>query len=105
LTPEQEICVKCQKCCKKISIYTVYSASDRTAIEFYRTRGFSINPTTKGFINLSMDIPCPHLTESGCDIYETRPEVCRIYVGVYDPLIGEECLLKRDDTTGQNKSS
>ena len=95
MTSDQKTCIECQKCCKKISIYTVYSASDKVAIEFYRARGFTINITTKGFINLSMDLSCPHLSDTGCTIYETRPEVCRFYVGIYDPLIGEECLLKK----------
>jgi Fe-S-cluster containining protein len=36
------------------------------------------------------DIPCPHLTPTGCAIYGERPIICRTYSGLDE--FGDGCL-------------
>ena len=87
---KQQACLKCFKCCKEFAValhpinFTVEVRDINT--EFFKARGFSLvkdlkNNTT--YLEIP-NYPCPHLTETGCDIYETRPKVCRDYDGRKD---------------------
>jgi len=58
---KQELCVKCRKCCM----------------------------TILHMPNVKDPLPCPHLTDKGCSIYERRPQACRTYDG---RLEREDCL-------------
>ena len=67
-------CFKCGECCSKLKVNT--PPLTPTAKEFYLARGFHVYKE-------SVVIPtciCPHLTkEKLCDIYSSRPYVCRTY--------------------------
>jgi Fe-S-cluster containining protein len=90
MTKKQELCKECQKCCKRIGIYTRYRDVDADAINFFKIRGFDVFFDDMGFVKLELNLPCPHLTNTGCDIYNARPVVCAEYDGRKD--YGEECL-------------
>ena len=92
---KQEACLKCLKCCKEFAValhpinFTVDVKQDNT--EFFLARGFTLVKDAKNNITY-LEIPnykCPHLTETGCGIYETRPEVCKNYDGRRD---FDDCL-------------
>ena len=79
------LCKACQKCCKMIAMDTTYPY-EHDVIEFYETRGFTVSEMLDGNCRLStMNLPCPHLCESGCTIYDKRPDVCRIFDGSQFP--------------------
>ncbi len=93
LTEKERLCISCQKCCKELIVYThpiLYECSAERLVDFYEARGFSVMRLEEDAIILSFEHICPHLTPEGCDIYETRPDVCREYSGIED--FGKECL-------------
>jgi len=85
-------CLKCMECCKILVIPLAYNADNEAMLAFYKARGHEIQ--------VKNDIPyivlkenCPHLNlDSGCNIYDNRPEWCRIYDGRFDPFVREKCL-------------
>lgn len=83
----QELCLSCLECCKWIEISTTYP--DTVEIrEFFTVRGWKV--VTRGkVLHIYTYHPCPHLTDRGCDMYETRPIVCRMYNGLADNQILE----------------
>ena len=91
-TKKQQLCIECQKCCTKVGIYTdpaIYELSEKDIIHFYEARGATVSRSNEQLF-IVFDIPCPHLNLNGCDIYEKRPEICRIYSGKEE--FGDECL-------------
>ena len=93
LTKKQQLCIDCRKCCQEVGVFTLkafYEDTPEEVIHFYETRGFTITPHESGLMYMSLKIPCPHLTEQGCAIYETRPQICRKYSGLDE--FGEGCL-------------
>jgi Fe-S-cluster containining protein len=89
VTKKQELCLQCFKCCERVGFYTLYTDSDPDAINFYRIRGFDIS-FEKGYLKVVIDLPCPHLTPKGCNIYNARPQVCVDFDGRRE--FGEKCL-------------
>ena len=68
-------CKKCGECCFGYSIPVAHLHIDQE--EFLKARGFKLNSTPLGMYLISSD-RCPHLTaENLCDIYDTRPKICR----------------------------
>jgi len=62
--------------------------ADEKAREWMAARGFRVLEDPDGLImqhyRVVIDIPCPHLSKQApwtCDIYETRPAVCREFDG------------------------
>mgnify|MGYP001167447106 CR=1 FL=1 len=93
LTKKQQLCIQCRKCCQELGVFTLnafYEDPPEDVIHFYKTRGCSITPHESGLLYLSIKIPCPHLTDEGCAIYETRPQICRKYSGLEE--FGDGCL-------------
>lgn len=88
------VCIKCQRCCKEIAIYSMWQKQDdniESVIEFYNARGFQTY-FENGYLTIShQNFPCPNLTKQGCKIYSKRPKVCREYNGKED--FGDDCLL------------
>lgn len=75
------VCVKCQRCCKKIAVPTLLSW-DQYNREFYATRNvklFRLPNDSTGIVWAEWDWPCPQLTAKGCAIYDKRPAVCVAY--------------------------
>lgn len=91
-TKKQQLCIECQKCCTKVGVYTdpsIYELSERDVIQFYEARGAAVS-RSDDHLFIVFDVPCPHLTLKGCDIYDKRPRICRIYSGQEE--FGSECL-------------
>ncbi|HMK60412.1 MAG TPA: YkgJ family cysteine cluster protein [Dissulfurispiraceae bacterium] len=92
MTEKQRLCIECKKCCTKVGVYTdpsIYELPEKDIIHFYEARGAEVNRSGSELFIL-FDVPCPHLTTQGCDIYERRPKICRIYSGLDE--FGDECL-------------
>ena len=71
------ICQKCGHCCKTITLPAPQATHllQKQNREFLHARGFTLGEKTMSVISR-----CPHLTEDNlCDMYATRPEVCRLY--------------------------
>jgi Fe-S-cluster containining protein len=93
---KQQLCLSCLKCCKVIGVpISSYYASIPQVHEFYTTRGGRVVPY-KDFTLIVFPFPCPHLTEQGCSIYQSRPNACRAYDGTKDPIMKDECLWGKD---------
>jgi Fe-S-cluster containining protein len=70
-------CTRCAKCCKIMSVPIRELAPGQ--VEFVKAKGFEIRSTDQGWF-LYWHGVCPHLhDENICDIYETRPELCKKY--------------------------
>ena len=92
LTIKQQLCIECKKCCTKVGVYTdpsIYELSEKDIIHFYEARGATVT-RSDDHLFIVFDMPCPHLAENGCNIYEKRPRICRIYSGQEE--FGNECL-------------
>jgi len=92
LPRKQQLCIECRKCCEKVGVYTdpyIYEMDEREVIDFYKARGATVTKSD-GELFIVFDLPCPHLSEKGCDIYQKRPKICRIYSGQHE--FGDECL-------------
>lgn len=86
-----DLCIKCQKCCKQLGIYTSYLYDDNPdVIEFYEVRGFRTKKSNEGILYIYFNNICPNLNTTGCSIYENRPQVCRHFNGIID--FGSDCL-------------
>lgn len=67
------------------------------AVYFYKARGFTVtfhdvvvDAKPKRVLAIEIpDYPCPHLTDTGCNIYESRPNACRRYDGRKE--MGDKC--------------
>lgn len=95
-TEKERSCLSCQKCCRELSIYThpiLYSCPAEDIVDFYEARGFHVTRLEEDAVVLTIEHTCPHLTPDGCDIYESRPKVCREYSGIED--FGEGCLWSK----------
>lgn len=93
LSQKQRLCLECRKCCQELGVFTLkafYEDQPEDVIHFYKTRGCTITPHESGLIYMSIKVPCPHLIESGCAIYEQRPQICRKYSGIEE--FGKGCL-------------
>ena len=86
---KQDLCLACLKCCKELWKHTVFANDSLGSIEFFEARGHVVEPSPQGVLVIKLKEECPHLTEKGCDIYENRPYVCKIYDGRKDH---PECL-------------
>lgn len=84
-----ELCKRCQKCCKEVAIESQYPYCDEV-IEFYEARGFEVKVGSNNCAFISAKIPCPHLTDSGCNIYNNRPKTCQDFNGLID--FNGDCL-------------
>jgi len=82
------------ECCKVFYVPTRVSSKDQK--RFYELRGCKVK-NFKGSQVVVVPLPCPHLTLKGCDIYDTRPQVCREYDGREDPLMMDKCLWKKEN--------
>jgi len=77
-TDQQEACLDCQECCEAIEFPT--SMVDNKVMEFYIAYGIDFYITKAGVVIFRMNHPCPHITETGCDIYDDRPDVCKEFM-------------------------
>jgi Fe-S-cluster containining protein len=47
--------------------------------EWALARGFEIIQESGAFIEIRIEIPCPHLKNGLCDIQNNKPEVCKTF--------------------------
>lgn len=78
MTEQQEKCKACRECCEYVEVPT--SMLDLNALEYWILRGEKFYITSDGVLHVRFYKPCDHLKEDGCDIYDTRPYTCRIYM-------------------------
>lgn len=109
LTKKQQLCIECKKCCTKVGVYTdpaIYELSEKDVIHFYEARGAEVS-RSDDHLFIVFDMPCPHLAQNGCNIYEKRPRICRIYSGQEE--FGDECLWtalsKKNDKRPKEKGT
>jgi Fe-S-cluster containining protein len=85
-----KVCVECGNCCKFIAI-----TSNGENASFMAAWGYELKPIVgRGEFTATLYHPCQHLTPDGCDIYETRPKLCREYFACNDPAMAHLCKLK-----------
>lgn len=89
---KSRICLSCMKCCKKV--YFRLHPTDYSGIQFYITRGLDVR-FFESYVYIVVDQTCQHLTDKGCDIYETRPYSCKIFDGRLDPILPDLCEWPR----------
>lgn len=90
----QSICKKCQACCTYLVIEVKVGHATDIALEFYRTRGIRTTQPLFGKMSLLIPHRCPYLGPTGCSIYESRPEACRVYDASNDPFLKKLCKLR-----------
>jgi Fe-S-cluster containining protein len=80
-------CSKCGQCCRSLSFIIEMTDEWR---EYYEAHGCKV----LGDMVL-VPMVCPHLKDNMCDIYETRPQVCRDFKGQTEGYyVPPECTLK-----------
>lgn len=101
---KRRLCLECLECCRHL----VFVVRPRPRVgqslgdcveeleRFYRVRGCEIRGLKNSWGGTEtwladVPLPCPHLTPRGCDFYDERPEVCRLYDGRRDPVMRERC--------------
>ncbi len=92
LSKKEQLCIKCRKCCEKVGVYTdpaIYEISEKEVVLFYQARGATVTKSDDELF-IVFDLPCPHLSKTGCAIYKSRPTICRIYSGLHE--FGDDCL-------------
>jgi Fe-S-cluster containining protein len=91
---KEELCIKCQYCCKIISFYVPYNLLE---MEFYRARGLKVRIDLQNN-RIFVVVPqiCQHLRTSGCAIYKKRPLVCSQFDGSKSPDTGDHCLWNKE---------
>ena len=88
-------CSKCGACCRHLS-FQIEDTDGRWA-EYYKAHGCTVikNKKIENMIMILVPNVCPHLKDNLCDIYETRPQVCRDFKGQTDGYyVPPECTLK-----------
>jgi Fe-S-cluster containining protein len=90
---QNELCVKCGKCCRTNSPIYVTPLDLARIAEHLRVpygvleRRLKLIPLPNGAYHM-IGKPCPFLKGNLCSIYEARPETCRLYpaVAIYDSI-------------------
>ena len=79
-------CNGCGRCCTVDNKFVHFGIGEREeTLEFLKARGYRVKQIADYMVQAEYDNPCPHLTpENKCDIYETRPKICREFPKVQD---------------------
>ncbi len=85
-------CTRCGKCCTEMMIRVPFPARPTAgehlraradAERFYQMHGIEVLPSMAGEIVLRIPAVCKNLVINGsdttCNIYENRPEICRTF--------------------------
>ena len=109
MTEEEKshICLECQMCCKVIgfvaSSKTDYSNGvseesnpSQDLVEYMRNWGYEIKQINETEYAAILYKPCQHLTDKGCNMYDTRPLFCRNYWACDDPALSHLCKLPKE---------
>jgi Fe-S-cluster containining protein len=91
-----KLCLQCLECCKWVGVLTAVPIDIPGIKEFYEARGAKIIKDPNLPVPLIViKSECPHLTSKGCDIYETRPQVCRDMDGSKTAFVKDFCLWNK----------
>ena len=90
---KSELCIQCQECCKilRIAIPIQESTEYKETVKYYSEHG-CITKNTKNSTVIEIPHKCQHLTDKGCNVYDKRPLMCRIYDGSIDELMKDRCM-------------
>lgn len=100
-----ELCMRCGKCCMSMSFEGgLVNAEERDVIRWMELHGLQIDYYhKKGRLRYAFTVPlrCKELIEEDgryrCNIYDTRPQMCREYDGSMDGPAGvPDCLWKTE---------
>jgi len=97
IAEEQKTCIACQFCCRHIELVLEKTATP--FVELLIARGIPLIELNGRWVTLFPN-SCQHITEKGCSIYETRPELCRtkkVNTKDYICKIGLEKLKEKQD--------
>ena len=86
---KSKLCILCRWCCK--TLYIPLAVGPCFPLDLYATRGIKIMWKSFQPYAIIENIPCQHLTEKGCGIYENRPFDCRMYDGRNDLFYKDKC--------------
>ena len=85
-----DLCLQCLECCQKFRLPVNKFITQRDR-DLYKARGFEL-ARIHGVQFLVFPHICPQLTPEGCKIYDTRPDACKMYNGLRDPVV--DCKWK-----------
>ena len=93
---KQHLCLQCLECCRwlRFDCFLGDKSLVNDSVIFYSTRGCKVKVVDHSQGNiLCLLVPsiCGHLTDSGCDIYGSRPAACRRYSGLDDTMLKDSC--------------
>jgi len=92
---KQSLCLSCMECCKTIIVPTFYSiATDRQTIDLFEMRGIEVKRGVAGPV-LLIPCSCQYLSDDGCRIYDSRPDVCKDYDGRKVRVMEDVCKWHR----------
>lgn len=91
---DSDVCRRCRKCCQ---VQPFEIRPNKKLIDFFQTVGYKLfNDTILKKLFIVVPIQCQHLSARGCEIYDSRPELCRAFP--YDVKnLDSEWLNKRCD--------
>jgi len=90
-TEKEMLCMKCRACCNSLAFRMNRPTKD--VLDFYRTRGCKIFEEDRDTVTILLEnVPCPHISENGCDLYEKRPLVCKHFDGRTTNALKGICL-------------
>jgi len=87
------LCRECGRCCQSLVLPVAKPLQKAIMESWLDARGCEVVGENEDTFYVSVNSPCPHLVSSGrksglsksgsfaCDIYENRPEGCRIFDG------------------------
>ena len=103
---QNESCLKCQACCKQLTITTNEKQPSPIMEEFYMARGEEFYYDDEGYLNVVIkERDCKQLTPFGCKIYDNRPLSCRLFYGADDHLLKDICFYGKESSHRKNISN
>jgi hypothetical protein len=97
-----DICKNCGKCCQCLVLPVVKPLQKALMGDWLKVRGCEIVSEDESAVYVKVDSQCPHLKKSinpveqesgwSCEIYNERPEGCRIFDGRNVPFL--DCAWK-----------
>lgn len=94
------VCGACGECCRSFS-FDMKKPSDwdeGEIVRWLKERGVKVVRDDGDCFRIRLQLDCPHISDEApyrCDIYETRPEVCRKFDGRMHTGDGLECAWEK----------
>lgn len=88
VTVSKHFCEGCSTCCQKLPIHVSFGEVSRIAKKLQKNEKLVIKQYFKQFDDeYVIKPPCPFLKKGTCEVYEVRPESCKVYPFNLDGLI------------------